>query len=292
MRALRKNHAAMITISGAFLMATSILWEYVRTAPDFGFIMRPWSIRGYETTQGLVILAISLAVMLIVTLLALELIPVTRVARSGFAAATVLFAVVVAIVADPREIIVGWIGVVGIGSIAALLTSALLKRIMPDSWSPMARTSARLGSFIVVVTLGAIVLGQWFASEEQPVWLVLLITIALLHAYATINLPTELGQHRILINMVIATLVIAITMAVSLRVELAELQVIDTGVAADIRFLQVTSGVFWLWVGGLIAFSGSSAMWARKRDEMRLARRRALAIAEAQAKGTPVGTAH
>ena len=53
----KRNRSLFLIVLGTGLMAASVLWEYVRMKPDYRYIVEPWSIRGYETTQGWVIFA-------------------------------------------------------------------------------------------------------------------------------------------------------------------------------------------------------------------------------------------
>ena len=55
---LKRNRSMWLVLIGTLLMATSIFWEYVRMRPDYLRIVSPWTQRGYDLTQGLVIAAI------------------------------------------------------------------------------------------------------------------------------------------------------------------------------------------------------------------------------------------
>jgi hypothetical protein len=63
------------------------------------------------------------------------------------------------------------------------------------------------------------------------------------------------------------------------------LQFEQMGIAADHRVIQITSGILLAWAGGLIAFAGSVALWARRRDELQEHSRagQQLAVAEISA---------
>jgi hypothetical protein len=60
----------------------------------------------------------------------------------------------------------------------------------------------------------------------------------------------------------------SMTMSASLRVTLDQAQLDATGLTAEIKNLQITSGVLWAWFGGLVAFVGAVGLWAQRRDEI------------------------
>ncbi len=59
----------------------------------------------------------------------------------------------------------------------------------------------------------------------------------------------------------------SMTMSASLRVTLDQAQLDATGLTAEIKNLQITSGVLWAWFGGLVAFVGAIGLWAQLGDE-------------------------
>ena len=67
----KRNRSLFLIVLGTGLMAASVLWEYVRMKPDYRYLVEPWSIRGYETTQGWVIFAAAAAVLLLAVPLSL-----------------------------------------------------------------------------------------------------------------------------------------------------------------------------------------------------------------------------
>ena len=73
MKKLTKNKPLLLTIVGLAIMALSILWEYVRVRPDYRFVIEPWSQRGYEIDQGLVIALGAILIAVIAVLLAVGL---------------------------------------------------------------------------------------------------------------------------------------------------------------------------------------------------------------------------
>jgi len=53
-----------ITLGSAIVMV-SVVWEMARTNPAYGFLVEPWSLRGYELDQGWTYFAIGAALLLL-----------------------------------------------------------------------------------------------------------------------------------------------------------------------------------------------------------------------------------
>jgi len=49
---LWSNKPQLLAVVGGVMAIASIGFEYARNKPDFGFLVFPWSIRGYELAQG------------------------------------------------------------------------------------------------------------------------------------------------------------------------------------------------------------------------------------------------
>ena len=55
MEYVKKHPAPLLALLGAIIAAQSIFWELARVQPAYRFIVEPWSVRGYNTTQGRII---------------------------------------------------------------------------------------------------------------------------------------------------------------------------------------------------------------------------------------------
>ncbi len=94
-----------------------------------------------------------------------------------------------------------------------------------------------------------------------------------------------MAPYRVLLIGVTLAWVVALVCAGAVRSTLFRLQFEQMGIAADHRDIQITSGILLAWAGGLIAFAGSVALWARRRDELQERSRagQQLAVAELSA---------
>jgi hypothetical protein len=79
---------------------------------------------------------------------------------------------------------------------------------------------------------------------------------------------------------------VALFCAGAVRSALLNMQLQQMGIAAEYRDIQMTAGVLIAWAGGLLAFAGAVALWARRRDELaeRTRAGRQLAVAEISAR--------
>ncbi|NQV05977.1 hypothetical protein HQ535_05465, partial [bacterium] len=70
MRSYLKHNRSMVFVGmGTILFATSVLWEFSRMNPQFRYLVEPWSLRGFETDQGLVFVIVAVAVLTLAVLI-------------------------------------------------------------------------------------------------------------------------------------------------------------------------------------------------------------------------------
>lgn len=250
-------------------MATSLFWEYARMKPDYRYIVEPWSLRGYETTQGWVIFSLALAIVLLAVPLGLRLLK-GKLGESLLVAGLVTaFATLVPIVAgaparDPGEVVV-WSLAVLLGLAAVAVTGHLLREGLLGSW----RKPVLMAGFVAVVALSGLLYSTWLLGKTTtPVWLVVLLFMLTLSVMMLARPPRELASYRLLLIGVTLTWIVALVCAGAVRSTLLRLQLENMGIAAEYRDIQITSGILIAWVGGLLAFAGSVAMWARRRDDL------------------------
>lgn len=262
-----KNRPLLLTTLGLVIMAQSIFWEYVRVEPTYRFLIQPWSLRGYELTQGIVIAVSALVVAAVAVLLSYGIIKETLIHLVVAVAVLVVFAVVVAVLADAKDVKMPFAIRVILSLIGAVVIKALLTRFVPESWGKR-RRFAQAGLWLVgfLVTLFAFV-GP-LLRDEQPFWIFVAVAGVVIGALALFRPPQQLAGWRMVINGIVSIWVMSMTMAASLRVTLQQQQFDVNGLSAKVQDLQITSGVLWAWFGGLMAFAGAVGMWARRRDEI------------------------
>ena len=267
MRKFLKNRPLALTVIGMFIMAQSIAWEYVRVKPNFRFLIDPWSFRGYEVTQGVVIAATAVVIAVLAVLLSYGILKETL-AHSIIGVATLVgFAVVVAIITDANDVKIPFIIHIILSVVGAVVIRSLLEDFIPESWSKR-RRATRIGIWLAgfLVTLFAV--AGPLLQNEQPFWIFIAVAGLIMGALAVFRPPQALAGWRMLINGIVAIWVMSMTMSASLRVTLEQAQLDTTGLTAEVKNLQITSGVLWAWFGGLVAFVGAVGLWAKRRDEI------------------------
>jgi hypothetical protein len=283
----RRNRSLFLLLLGAGLMATSPLWEYVRMKPDYRYIVNPWSLRGWHTTPGLVIAAFGVAAILLGVPLALRLLKGGFVGSLVVAALATAFITLVPVVADAsgRQVngLVKWC----LALFIALALMALVRLALP-SFIAIGWRRSILFLVFAGATVGAALFAfpAVFSDRQVPLWILALIVGAGLSVLALSRRPFEIAPHRLLIYLVSLGWAVALCCAGAVRSTLLDMQLHQMGIAAEYRDIQMTTGVLIAWAGGLLAFAGAVALWARRRDELaeRTRAGRQLAVAEISAR--------
>jgi hypothetical protein len=263
-----KNTPFLLTILGMAIMAQSILWEYVRVRPTYRFIVEPWSQRGYEVNQGLVLASGAVLVIVLTSLMVSGVIKETRLHSLAAVAIIIVFAVGAAVLVDAKDVKIPFIVHVILSAIGGIVLRSLLEGFIPEEWSKRRRLT-RFGLWLVGFLVALFAVVGPLLNGEQPFWIFLAVSGAVLGALSLFQPPTTLGNWRMIINTVLGLWIMSMTMSAALRHGLAGAQFIATdGLNADAQDLQITSGVILAWLGGLLAFTGSVGLWARRRDEI------------------------
>jgi MFS family permease len=265
----KRNRSLFLILLGTGLMATSVFWEYVRVKPDYRYIVQPWSIRGYETTQGWVIFAGALAVLILAIPLSLRLLKGKLFESIVVAALVTAFATLVPVLANAPDQTPGGILIWVFAVLLGLALTALAGRLLPLNALGSWRKLALFGGFAGITALaGLVIYDQLLSGRTVPMWVLMLILMATLDLMVLSRRPAELSSYRLLLLGVTMVWVVALVCAGSLRSTLLGLQIDKIGIAAEYRDIQITSGVLLCWAGGLLAFFGAVALWARRRDEL------------------------
>jgi hypothetical protein len=249
------------------IMAASVLWEYVRVEPTYRFVIEPWSLRGYELSQGLVIAAGAIGIAILTLLISRGVIKETLASSATAIGFVALGGVVLAILADAKEVKMPFPVHVALAAIGGVVTIALLERFIPEEWQKRRRL-ARFGMWLVgfVVLLFGVV-GP-LLQNEQPFWVFVALAGVMLGGLVLFRPPAQLAGLRMTINAIVAIWIMSMTMAASLRQALMEQQFEQNGISASILDLQITSGVLIAWFGGLLGFVGAVGLWAKRRDQI------------------------
>ncbi|MFH1330055.1 MAG: hypothetical protein ABIJ48_05305 [Actinomycetota bacterium] len=282
----KRNRSLFLIMLGAGLMAVSLCWEYVRMKPDYRYLVEPWSIRGYETTQGWVLFAAAVAVIVLAVPLSLRLLKGKFVESLLVAGAVATVATLLPVVAGAPDQRLGGVQVWGLAVLLGLAVVAVVARLLPEELAGSRRRAILFGVFAAITALaGLLVYAQLFGDRSVPLWVVVLLLMVTLDVLVIARPPYELAPYRLLLIAVLLVWVVALVCAGSLRSTLLRLQLENQGIAAEYRDIQITSGILVAWAGGLLAFAGVVALWAHRRDELEEYSRagRQLAVAELSA---------
>jgi len=274
---VKHNWSKIAVTLGPVIVMASIVWEYARTNPAYGFLVEPWSLRGYEMDQGWTYFAVGAALLL----LSLVVIP-GRAVQVPYSATVVGITTVIAAIlgfvfgADSVTITFSFF-VSTILSLALWLMayrtfkSLVLPRVpVLDRFS--IRTLINLGVLIVVFAIVFLTLGGRSVSLDSG--LAVFIGVGLLALFALATAPHGLAANRLLIYLSVGGGAVIALSGASLRTTLQEAQIEAIGVGGQYKDLQVGYGWFLALTGILILFVGAVALWATRRDVI-IARNRA-----------------
>lgn len=260
----------------------SIAWELTRMNPSTGYLVEPWSMRGYESIHGSIIFTIG-ALVLIYALF-------TMFERSLQPLWSIIFALVMgvgmvgtAVIYEGHEKAMGG-GIIGLA--IAFLGGFIIAKLLRPFLTSLPST-ARTISFLGIIIVAALVLNLLFLGKSRSAepWLWLAIVAVVTFGLSVSGRNKELSANRMLIfSVTIGGAAIALSAAAT-RMNLIAAQIEEAGLAGQYKDTQITSGYFVALLGMLIAFVGAVSLWAKRRDiiinQERAARQRAAAEASA-----------
>lgn len=271
---MKQNVVRNMAILGGVLIVASIGFEYVRMGPNYRLLVEPWSIRGYDLTQGKVVAAIGVGT-IVVSLLAASSVGSTQFnAIVGFG--VWLAAVLIAQFPDPPPIKLELAPFSAYTVIAVL--SYILARSIVNSIGERLPTRMRrytsLGLLLVLFGIGYFAIAQPNFVKPNSSNVDLSVVVAafvgiVVIAAATAN-PRELAVARISIVTALIGWIVIGTVGTSARSSLIQAQVEAMGVSGTYRDTQITSGVMLAFFGILVVFVASTGLWARKRDRLQV----------------------
>lgn len=294
MRTFLKNRVLVLTSVGLILLGTSMFWEYVRMSPDYRFIIEPWSLRGFETAQGVLIGVGSALLLILAFLVAYGIVKETLTHALALGVGVAALAGIITSVSGARDISLGGFGVLVFSVLVIWAIDTVVTRFLLEGATKRMRQGIRIGTWVVGgIVLLLFVIGPLFGSDARPAWLVVLLAFVLLNTVAALRRPQGLAPYRMLINGVLGVWMVSITSSAALRTALITAQREHSDVAADVADAGITSGIIIAWVAGLIAFAGVVGLWAKRREEIEArerARRQLEAARESEAQLTQTAT--
>jgi hypothetical protein len=290
---VKKYWVRVLGTFGALLTIQSVLWEYARMRPDYGFLVEPWSIRGYETVHGAI--AVSAGVLALVSFLLVSWKqaerPLIGAAISAFIA---LGATAIAFAFGGGDYTLTP-GFPVISVLTLILGMASYRTIGSFAKNTTLMTNAWLRTLLLLVLLGAfaIALERSIGGQEMsmPQWLAIAVIFFLLAALSIASEPRELSANRMLMfSSVVGAAALALS-AGAVRSTLVRLQAEAGGIPSQYRDTQVTSGHLLAVIGIVLVFFAAVALWARRRDAILTAARAAKQREAAEASAAEIEAA-
>ena len=272
---LKKRWVLGLGLVGSLLTVVSIAWEYARMRPDFGFIVEPWSIRGFETVHGAI--AASVGVLALAAVIGVAWHGSERF-RNGAAivvgVALGATAITAAFGGDDYTVTPGFPVIALLTLSLGMVLFRLIGLVSSDSglmrrfWF---RQLVLIGVIILLAgALNAVIGGK---TITMPQWAAIGVVFGVIAAMSLAPEPHELAANRMLM---FSSMVGAIALAMSagaVRSTLVRLQVEAIGVPAQYKDTQVTSGHLLAVFGMVLVFFAAVALWARRRDTILTAAR-------------------
>ena len=260
-----------IALGPAILIGT-VVWEYARVNPSYNFLVKPWSIRGYETDHGIIFVVLGILLLIGGIATAWEGALKPTVAASITAYFVIAATVFAAIFVD-RTVAYSF------STVSAFLFSVLLGAAVAVSLRSLFRDRHSLfkRAFPVFIVAFAVLFGilQLLVAGNElsmQVW-VLVFILGLVFAGLALSIrPVTMAANRMLILASVVSWGVVTFSAGALREHLigVQLEIVQdggvTGFAAQYKDTQAATG--W-WLAGFamtILFVGSVGLWAKRRD--------------------------
>ena len=267
-----KHAIRNLAVFGGVLVTASVAFEYVRMAPSYRLIVEPWSIRGYDLTQGRVVAALGIG-SIIITLLAASKqgSPVFN-ALVGFG--IWLAAILIAQFPDPEPL------TLELASFPALAILAVLSYILTRTIMNLAgdrigtdhRRYVKWGLFAAILAISFLAIARPnFVvpnSLETDLSVVIAVVLGVIVIAATIAPPRQLAVARLAMITALMSWATIGTVGTSARTKLIQSQIEVMGVSGTYRDTQITSGVMIAFAGIVMVFLATVGIWARKRDRL------------------------
>jgi hypothetical protein len=272
MAAMKQNLVRNLAVLGGVIVVASIAFEYVRMAPSYRFVVEPWSIRGYDLTQGKVVAAIGICLLALMLLAAAN--RGSTLFNVGVGFGVWLAAVLIAQFPDPSPIdleLKPFAAVVIMAALAYILARGIVN-VLADRLPAQRRRYTTLGLTIALGLIGYLAIARPNFVDPNAIEVELSVIVAVIMGVIILSAataePRELAVARIAIVSALVGWITVATVGGGARTHLIQQQVEAIGVSGTYRDSQITSGLMIAFAGMLIAFLASVGIWARKRDRL------------------------
>lgn len=266
---MKKYWTAIALALGPAILISTVVWEIARVVPSYQFIVNPWSIKGYETTNGWVFMWLGIA------LLVGSMLVVWEGSTGGWPriGALAYFAVAGTAVAaffapGTVSVTMGPLLAIGVALFLALIVFRFSRSTLAKAVPFLGKGWVQAALLLVIWLIAFVVLG--FALVDKDVTLntsaAVFALLALLAIYASAAEPRGLAVNRLLIYCSMLTTLVVVTSAGAIRSTLLRLQRELEGISAEYREVQVGLGWFLAVIGALVLFTGAVGLWAKRQD--------------------------
>jgi hypothetical protein len=269
---LKKNWTKVAIALGAIMMIASVSWEYARTAADYTYLVQPWSMRGYETVHGWVIVTAGVLLLIAGLFISME-----RSMQPRYSALIVGYMVVVTTVFAAlfaRDSISITMSPVIVFLLSFLLASAIslsLRSLLGETNKWFKRA---LPNFVPLFIVFFVLFGATLSDNTitVPTWLLVFVVFLSLGSMSLAIKPIDMGANRMMIMAAVTAGGLVWLRAGAIRQSLIELQTEADqgggvfGIAAQYKDTQAAAGWWLAGFGTFVIFIGAVGLWAKRRD--------------------------
>ncbi len=290
---MKKYWVRGLGVFGALFTIGTVVWEYARMRPDYGFIVDPWAMRGYESVHGAIVASIGLLALVSFLLVAWKGSERLPIGASIIAFITLGATAIAAIFGGGDYTFTpGFLQI----AVVTIVIGTVLYRLLQSAAGNSAlaqRFWLRILALLVIFGMVGFVVNAAFGGKELslPQWGIIAVIFVLFGALSLSGQPRELASNRMLMFSSIAGTAAVALSAGAIRSTLVRFQTEAGGVAAAYRDTQVTSGHLMAVFGMLLVFFASVALWARRRDLILTAARAAKQREAAEASAAEIAAA-
>ncbi|MEN8041267.1 MAG: hypothetical protein ABFR95_07155 [Actinomycetota bacterium] len=269
---MKKNWTKIALALGPAIMIASITWEYARTNSAYNYLIKPWSMRGYETTHGWIIVVLGVLLLLggLFTSMERSMQPRYSAAIVGYIVlAVTVFTAVFA--KDTTTITLSTVSNIMLSLLLAAATSLALRSFFGETVKWLNRA---LVTFIPLFLVLFLLFGATIAGDpvDVPTWLLVFVVFAALGALSLTIRPIDMGANRMMIIASVVGWFVVTLSAGAIRQSLINLQLATdqgngvVGVAAQYKDTQAAGGWWLAGFGTFVMFIGAVSLWAKRRD--------------------------
>lgn len=269
---MKRNWTKIALALGPAIMIASVAWEYASTDSGYNYLVQPWSLRGYETVHGWIIVVAG------VLLLIGGLFTSTERSMQPRYSALIVGYIVIGVTGFTAFFAKDTV-TINLSTVTNIILSLLLAASVALALRSLLGESNRLFkrallTFIPLLLVFFFLFGATIAGNPVtlPAWtLVFLVFLALGGLSITVK-PMDMGANRMLIIVSVVAATVVLLSAGAIRQSLIDLQMETDqgngvlGIAAQYKDTQAAAGWWLAGFGTFVMFVGAVGLWAKRRD--------------------------